>query len=221
VVSSNGRLDELQVRVLDALAGVEPPFVLTGGGALAGIHLGHRTTRDLDLFWCNRDGLGTLPRIAEQRLTSLGLSVRTLQTAPSFSQLQVTDGTSTVIVDLVAEPTDAIDQVERHVVGSEEILVDSKRAILAEKLCALLERAEVRDLLDVQALLERGESLEVAMADAPRRDNGFSPLTLAWVLRDLNVTELAASAGLGNEVGGQLDDFRKSLIERLIRPTQQ
>jgi hypothetical protein len=75
----------LQVRVLDALAGVDPPFVLSGGAALAGVHLGHRTTRDLDLFWRNRDRLGDLPDIVKGRLTTLGLSVDTLQTAPSSS----------------------------------------------------------------------------------------------------------------------------------------
>jgi predicted nucleotidyltransferase component of viral defense system len=197
---------------------VDPPFVLTGGGALAGVHLGHRTTRDLDLFWRNRDRLGNLPDLVRQRLTNVGLSVKSLQTAPSFVQLQINDGNSVVTVDLVAEPSDAIEQAESHTIGKEEILVDSKRAILAEKLCALLERAEVRDLIDVEALLQRGESLEVAIADAPRRDTGFSPLTLAWVLRDLNVTELAASAGLSGEVAGRLDEFRKYLIEMLIVP---
>lgn len=218
MASSRGSLDDLQVRVLDALAGVDPPFVLTGGGALAGVHLGHRTTRDLDLFWRNRDRLGNLPDLVRQRLTNVGLSVKSLQTAPSFVQLQINDGNSVVTVDLVAEPSDAIEQAESHTIGKEEILVDSKRAILAEKLCALLERAEVRDLIDVEALLQRGESLEVAIADAPRRDTGFSPLTLAWVLRDLNVTELAASAGLSGEVAGRLDEFRKYLIEMLIVP---
>lgn len=218
MASSSGSLDDLQVRVLDALARVDPRFVLTGGGALAGVHLRHRTTRDLDLFWRNRDRLGNLPDLVEQRLANLGLSVRSLQRSPAFVQLRVSDGSSVVIVDLVAEPSDAIEQAESHRVGKEEILVDSKRAILAEKLCALLERAEVRDLIDVEALLQRGESLELAIADAPRRDTGFSPLTLAWVLRDLNVRGLAASAGLSGEVAGRLDEFRKSLIDTLIVP---
>lgn len=207
------------MRVLDALAGLDPPFVLTGGGALAGVHLGHRTTRDLDLFWRNRDRLGDLPGVVEQRLTNHGLSVRSLQKSPAFAQLHISDGSSAVTVDLVAEPSDAIEQAETHTIGNEKILVDSKRAILAEKLCALLERAEVRDLIDVEALLKRGESLEIAVADAPRRDTGFSPLTLAWVLRDLNVTVLAARAGLGGDAAQRLDEFRTSLIERLIVPT--
>jgi hypothetical protein len=42
VVSSGGKLSRIQRRVLEALTGIEPPFVLSGGAALAGVHLGHR-----------------------------------------------------------------------------------------------------------------------------------------------------------------------------------
>lgn len=218
MASSRGRLNELQTRVLGALADVEPPFILSGGAALAGVHLGHRTTRDLDLFWRNRARLGDVPDAVEQRLTNLGLSVAAVQTSLSFVQLRVADENSAVVVDLIAEAADSIEPPERHLVGSAEILVDSLRAILAEKLCALLERSEIRDLVDVEALLQSGESLDVAIEDAPRRDRGFSPLTLAWVLRDFDVSGLAGAGGLDAAAAARLDAFRLALIERLIDP---
>jgi Nucleotidyl transferase AbiEii toxin, Type IV TA system len=206
------------LRVLEALAAVEPRFVLSGGAALAGVHLGHRATRDLDLFWRNRAELGDLPRAVEQQLTSHGLSVATIQTAPSFVRLQVNDGNFDVIVDLISEPTDAVEAAETHHIGQAEILVDSPRSILAEKLCALLERSELRDLIDVDALIRSGQRLDVAIADAPRRDSGFSPLTLAWLLRDFDVNGLAKAAGLDDADAERLDAFRQQLIDRLIVP---
>jgi Nucleotidyl transferase AbiEii toxin, Type IV TA system len=218
LVSSGGRLDALQLRVLEALAAVKPRFVLSGGAALAGVHLGHRATRDLDLFWRNRAELGDLPRAVEQRLTSQGLSVATIQTAPSFVRLQVNDGNLVVVVDLISEPTDAVEAAETHQIGRAEILVDSPRSILAEKLCALLERSELRDLIDVDALIRSGQRLGVAIADAPRRDSGFSPLTLAWLLRDFDVNGLAKTAGLDDANAARLDAFRQQLIDRLIDP---
>jgi hypothetical protein len=42
-------LNSLQDRVLGVVAAVGG-WTLTGGGALAGVYLGHRTTEDLDLF---------------------------------------------------------------------------------------------------------------------------------------------------------------------------
>jgi len=198
-------LSEIQKRVLEAVAGVEPPFILSG-----------RTTRDLDLFWRNRPRLEDLPYVVEQSIATAGFVVETLRTTPAFVQLRVNDPTAMVVVDLIAESADSIEPPGRHRVGDAEILVDSARAILAEKLCALLERSELRDLVDIEALLRSGERLDVALADAPRRDRGFSPLTLAWVLRDLDVRRLAPAAGLDEAAAAQIDAFRRWLIGELL-----
>jgi len=149
------------------LTGIEPPFVLSGGAALAGVHLGHRTTRDLDLFWRNRAKLDELPRVIEQSISTAGLTVETLRTSPAFVQLRVSDVKSAVVVDLVAEAADNIEPPAWQRIGDAEILVDSPRAILAEKLCALLERSELRDLIDIEALIRSGEDLEIASPMRP------------------------------------------------------
>lgn len=99
-----------------------------------------------------------------------------------------------------------------------QVLVDSRPAILIEKLCALLSRSELRDLIDVKALGESGEDLDRAIAMAPRRDSGFSPLTLAWVLRDFDVNGMAAAVGVGTEEANRFDAFRTQLIARLVTP---
>ena len=49
------RLDSLQQEVLEAFFGYESGFFLTGGAALAGFHLGHRTTKDLDIAIAVKD----------------------------------------------------------------------------------------------------------------------------------------------------------------------
>lgn len=63
---------------------MEPAFTLTGGGALAGVHLGHRTTRDLDLFWRERAKLDDLADRVSERLLDQGLAVSTIQTGRTF-----------------------------------------------------------------------------------------------------------------------------------------
>jgi hypothetical protein len=46
--SFSSRLDPFQQELLAAFFAREQRFFLTGGAALAGFHLGHRETRDLD-----------------------------------------------------------------------------------------------------------------------------------------------------------------------------
>ena len=50
MVTAKSRLTPFQVEILEAFFRNETRFFLTGGGALAGYHLGHRETHDLDLF---------------------------------------------------------------------------------------------------------------------------------------------------------------------------
>lgn len=214
--TSAGKLDPLQVRVLETLAGVEPAFVLGGGAALAGVYLAHRETRDLDLFWRTRDDVVDIARDIERRLAAAGLGVSRLQTSTTFVRLRVTDGESVVRLDLIAEPGGDLEPATTQRIGAVNVLVDSRHAILTEKLCALLSRSELRDLIDVEALIESGEDLDTAIAAAPKRDSGFSPLTLAWLLRELDVEALAAAVGVDTAVAERLDTFRRTLIEQLL-----
>ena len=196
------RLTPLQCRVLEILAPVEPPFTLTGGGALGGYHLGHRTTRDLDLFWHGRKLLETLPDEVEVRLVDAGLRVERIRTAPMFRRITAADTTEVVVIDLVADPVPVIEAPVRLPPG---ILVDTPHEILVNKLCALLSRSETRDLVDVEALLLAGGSLDRALVDAAKKDGGFSPQTLAWVLQTVRMKGWEAHV-----------PFRDQLIDRLL-----
>lgn len=206
------RLSGLQARVLAKLAGIEPSWTLTGGAALAGFHLGHRTTRDLDLFWHGRQTVSDVRREVVARLEADGLQVAELRTTPSFCALQVRDGQQSVVVDLVAEPVPRIEPPEQQSIGGVLIAVDSRHEILVNKLCALLHRSEVRDLLDIAALVAAGGDLMRALKDAPRKDGGFSALTLGWSLSNWKVADAARAAGLEAHAE-ELDRFRQHLLQ--------
>lgn len=214
-------LTPLQLQVLKALAGEEPPWSLTGGGALVGFHLHHRATRDLDLFWHMQHNLPAMAPLV-RRLGDAGLAVETLRTTPGFVQLRVTDGAETTIVDLVADPVQVIEAPQPTAIDGATILVDTPHEVMVNKVCALLSRSEYRDLIDLEALLATGLALERALKDAALKDNGFSPVTLAWVLKDmpvraLGLAALADEASIAARIG-----FRDRLIADLValsRPT--
>lgn len=213
----HSRLTELQQRVLVTLAGMQPAWTLTGGAALAGVHLGHRTTRDLDLFWHGADSLAGLHDDVERRLAATGMQVDTLQTSPAFRQLRVSDGRAAIVVDLVADRVPTIEPPVWTQIGGVSVLVDTPHEILVNKLCALLGRTEPRDLIDVRDLLRSGLDLERALRDAPSKDSGFSPLTLSWVLRQPAMSLALSAVGLDDAARAELLAFRQDLIERVMR----
>jgi hypothetical protein len=214
-----GRLTLLQQRILARLSSLRPAFTLTGGAALAGVYLGHRATRDVDLFFRGQWQLTTEPADAMSLLHADGLEVESLQAGPSFRRLRVSDGTSTCLVDMVADPVAPVSPPLPFEVGGQAILVDSRHEILVNKLCALLSRSELRDLVDIRALLAAGGSLEAALADAPRKDGGFSSLTVIWLLRDWPVGALARDAGLPEDEVRALEHFHRDLLEILLTRT--
>jgi hypothetical protein len=215
VSTQRSRLTTLQTRVLTVLADMRPPWTLSGGGALAAVHLGHRPTRDLDLFW---HGLSEFKRELNEvrhRLTTAGLSVDPVEQAPGFIRLRIGDGSETVVLDMVAESVPFIEPPARTRIDGAEFLVDTPHEILVNKLCAILGRTELRDLIDLRALLEMGGDFERAMHDAPRKDGGFSPLTLVWLLDAYDVKSLGRSEGLSTDETTALDVFRRDLAHRI------
>lgn len=211
-----GRLTALQERVLVELAGLEPAWTLSGGGALVGFHTRHRETRDLDLFWQNRRTLDDAVDKVTRRLERAALEVTALQTAEAFARLEVRDVGETVIVDLVADPVPLAEAPGLATVGSTSILLDTPHQILVNKLCALLSRSELRDLVDVRALLQFGGDLRRALLDCPRQDAGFSPLTFSWVVKGLAIEKLAAALGWGAAQTADLSRFRDELVDRVL-----
>lgn len=208
-----GQLSDLQSRVLVILADVEPRWTLTGGGALVGFHLGHRTTRDLDLFWHDCGSIIEVRREVIARLRAAGLEVAGLRTLDTFTALQATDGDQAVVIDLVAEPVASIEPARETEFCGVQILVDTAHEVLVNKLGALLHRSELRDLIDIQALLAKGGDLERALADASVKDGGFSALTLGWTLQAWKVAEVGREAGLAQ--AAELERFRDELLARV------
>lgn len=210
------RLSPLQRRILRTLAGLTPPFTLTGGGALAAVHTRHRDTRDLDLFWQSQRTLDEAPAAVRARLESAGLVVAVLQSGEAFVRLEVRDAAETTVVDLVADPVPLAERPVEAELDGVRILVDTPHQILVNELCALLSRSELRDLEDVAALLAAGGDLVRALSDAPAQDGGFSPLTFAWVLRELPIRALAKALGRTADSVVPVMQFRDELVERVL-----
>ena len=204
------RLTPFQEEVLGAFFERDKGFYLTGGAALAGFHLGHRETYDLDLFTLVgplTDGVEALRDLAR----AIGARCEEVRTAPEFRRFVLSRGDDSVVVDLVVERAPQL-VADKPWVGS--IRVDPPEEILANKLCALLGRAEIRDLVDVCALERSGQSLELALAAGQQKDGGLTSGQLAWVLSQISIGEEARVPG--GMTAAELRRYLRGLIDRLV-----
>lgn len=168
---ASNRLSALQQDFRQPFFSREARFFLTGGAALAGFHLRHRETHDLDLFTLE-DALDAGTALVAEIARQWGATLESIQTYPDFRRLLLRRNGEAVVIDLVRERVVQVAPAKSSVRG---IRVDPPEEILANKLCALLSRSEVRDLVDVRALEKSGYRVEDALPAAAAKDTGLTP----------------------------------------------
>jgi predicted nucleotidyltransferase component of viral defense system len=178
-------LTDLQRRFLRAFANRSSAFFLTGGAVLAGWILGHRRTDDLDLFTLDDQAMGEGDRLVRGAAAEVGAATESVQTSPDFKRYLLRTETESVMVDLVR---DRVPQVYEKILR-DGLLTDPAEEIAANKICALVGRSEIRDLVDLYCLERAGFRIESFIADAARKDGGVTAATLAWVLSGLSVPD--------------------------------
>lgn len=205
------RLTPLQAEVLTAFFARTQDYFLTGGAALAGFFAGHRDTLDLDLFTTSAtlvEGDHILHDVARE----LGADVEKLQSSRGFLRRLLRRGNESVVVDLVHDeaPQAAFGKMVR-----DGIVLDRPEEILANKLCALVSRAELRDIVDVRALLRAGLSLPDGVALAQQKDAGVTPAQIGWLLGEVRITD--ATRIPGDVTADELRAFVHELRRELAR----
>lgn len=208
---ANVTLNELQKEFLERFFKHDSRFFLTGGAALVGFYLHHRQTDDVDLFTLENE-IERGFRLVNEVAREMGASVESLQTSPDFRRLLLLRGERAIVVDLVHEYVYQIDRDKSVING---IRLDTPEEILANKLCALLSRSEIRDLVDVRALEIAGNSIESALDAAAQKDTGFTPAQLAWVLSEIRFGNDLIPPGDVTRI--ELQDYLKDLLTRLSR----
>lgn len=205
------KLTPLQWDILVAFFARENRFFLSGGAALAGFHLGHRETHDLDLFTTD-DSLDSGTDVLGEIAREFKGSLEPIRTSPDFRRFVIRRGQEAVVVDLVRERAAQRCPDKSEVNG---IRVDPPEEILANKLCTLLARSEIRDLVDVRELERAGYAVEEAFSAAVAKDGGLTPGQLAWVLSQIEISDDLTPPG--SVSAEELRRYLKDLTGRLAR----
>lgn len=156
-----------QEHVLRVFAGLEgsSSFALVGGGAMNVHGVIDRPTNDLDFFTPEIEHIKTVAAALSAAMASEGSTVERIRDLDGFVQLEITNETTTR-VDL-AHDYRWLDPVQTDL-G----LVLDARELAADKLCAMFNRAAVRDVLDVAALAKKFSMVDM-VEWAKEKDTGF------------------------------------------------
>ena len=175
-----------QDEVLAMAARVETGFYLTGGTALGRVHLRHRYSEDLDLFVNDDDRFQAwADRLLEAWRAEAGWQLTVQRRDPRFVRASLSRADVPLKIEFVNDVRGRVGTPARHTGFG---LVDTMENILANKLTALLDREEPKDLADVWGLCRRGGlGLRDALVGASSKAAGVFAADVARAL--LGATE--------------------------------
>lgn len=214
MASSPNPLTPLQQRLIAAFFSRTDAFFLTGGSALAGYYLHHRTSQDLDFFSVDDIAFPHGKRLLEDAVRSLGGSLEVVREYPGFVECRATVNHEHLKVDLVRDTAPQIVSEKPRYGGA---IVDTLADIAANKICAIVGRSEIRDYVDLWFLARAGVDLDEAIARAHDKDGGVDVATLAWILGQVKVHQTPPSLVQplsAAELQGFIDDLATHLARR-------
>jgi nucleotidyltransferase AbiEii toxin of type IV toxin-antitoxin system len=202
-------LSPLQRDFLRAFATRPSGFFLSGGAVLVGWVLAHRRTDDLDLFTIEDGPMHDADRLARSIAADVRATVEARQTSPDFRRYTVRRGAEAIVVDFIRE---RVPQLREKIVR-EGIPMDPVEEIVANKICALLGRAELRDVVDLYCLDQAGHHVDEYLEDAQQKDGGVTPAALAWVLSELAIPDVLP----GDTDAAAVREYVRDLESRMRR----
>jgi hypothetical protein len=209
------RLYPFQDQVLHALSLVDTGFYLTGGTALSRGYLNHRFSDDLD-FLTNDNNNFVLwaDRAIQQLALSPDWSTQVLLREERYVRINLTLSDINLKIELVNDVPSRVGQPWLHSVLGR---IDTAENILANKVTAVLDRSEPKDLADIWGLcFQKGLSLSDAITGAQGKAAGVFPVDLARVLCSSTHSDWEAVRWVNppdpDQFVAQLNELGKSLI---------
>lgn len=168
-----------QDRVIRIINQADTAFYLTGGTAASRGYLQHRFSDDLDYFVNDDDRFGLWVERVIQALNK-EWKCEVLMKEERFARLNLLQKDVALKIEMINDVPARVGDVQEHSVLGR---LDSAENILANKVTALLDREEPKDLADIWGFCcKKNLSLQAAITNAESKAAGVFPADLGRVL---------------------------------------
>ena len=168
-----------QDRVIKVINQADTDFYLTGGTAASRGYLQHRFSDDLDYFVNDDQHFGLwVERIIQALNREFQCAV--LMKEERFARLNLIQKEFSLKIEMVNDVPARVGEVQNHAVLGR---LDTAENILANKVTALLDREEPKDLADIWGFCcQKNLSLSSAITNAQSKAAGIFPADLGRML---------------------------------------
>ena len=175
------KLYPLQDKLFKILGKIDTEFYLTGGTAASRGYLNHRFSEDLDFFVNDDTRFGLWSeRVIHAFTKESHNKLEVLLKDERFTRLILEEADIKLRIELVNDVPSHIGTISLHKTLGR---LDSAENIFANKITALMDRQEPKDLADIWAFCRKlNLSLNKAITDAHSKAAGIFPADLARIL---------------------------------------
>jgi predicted nucleotidyltransferase component of viral defense system len=160
-------------------------FFLTGGSALGIFYYEHRFSYDLDFFTVKDIDWHFLERLFISVAMEINAEYTIIMKAPFFHRYELERDKEREIIDYVV---DEIPQIDKEKNKFDFINVDTPFEIGINKICTLLSRTELKDLIDLYFLVKNGFNIKENIEKAKQKDGGVEPAIISYLLSQIKIT---------------------------------
>ncbi|MCK4763899.1 MAG: nucleotidyl transferase AbiEii/AbiGii toxin family protein [Candidatus Aminicenantes bacterium] len=162
-------------------------FFLTGGSALSVFYFDHRFSYDLDFFTTKDIDWHYLERLFSAVTTEINAEFTSITKAPFFHRYELKRNDDKEIIDFVI---DKVPQIDKEKNKFDIIIVDTPLEIGINKICTLLSRTELKDLIDLYVLVKNGFDIKENIGKAKQKDGGVEPAMISYLLAQFKISKL-------------------------------
>lgn len=187
-------------------------FFLTGGSALSIFYLDHRFSYDLDLFTPEKIDWHLLDNEIREISDKIGASQNVISSSLLHKRYQLKRKDECEIIDFVIEKVPPLHN--KNTFG--KIKVDTAEEIGVNKICTLVSRSEIKDIIDLYFLSRSNFDIVGHLNDSMKKDSGLNASTLSFILNGIKVKEIPEYMIRNvtpDELNQFINDLRKKLAE--------
>lgn len=150
-------------------------------------YFGHRFSYDLDLFTVKDIDWHFHERLFISVAEEINAEYESITKAPFFHRYELKRGKDKEVIDFVIEKVAQIDKEKKTF---DFVKVDTQLEIGINKICTLLGRTELKDIIDLYFLAKNGFDIKENIEKAKLKDGGVDPAILSYLLSQFKVSKL-------------------------------
>lgn len=213
-LSNNEILSALQKEIIQEFFRITDKFYLTGGTPLSAFYLKHRYSIDFDFFTSDEIAFQNINTIIHKICKNLAKKYSIITDTFYFKHINVIDNSSRelLILHFSYDITEQFNKIKNRF---DNIIVDTLEDILINKICAILGRSEIKDLIDLYFIAQEGYDILKYIPYAQKKNGGLEKEVLAYCLNNIKI-DFDDKMMIKKVTIEQLNTFKEDLLKKLL-----